>query len=68
MNREEIEKLLEINPRALVDLVVELFRQIEELEIIIKKDSHNSSKPPSSDMIRKPKLKNLREKQGRKPG
>jgi transposase len=41
--------------------------QIEELESILKKNSSNSSKPPSSDGLKK-KIKNNREKSNRKPG
>ncbi len=44
----------------------ELKNQINSLREQLKKDSHNSSKPPSSDGFKK--LKSLRESSGKKPG
>jgi len=41
--------------------------RVEELEGRLRKDSHNSSKPPSSDGLGK-KNKSLRQSNGRKPG
>ena len=38
-------------------IIEQLERRIQELEAIIKKDSHNSSKPPSSDGYRKRPVK-----------
>ena len=43
-----------------------LSEEVEELKGRLVKDSHNSSKPPSSDGLRKPK--SLRKVSGRKPG
>ncbi len=43
-------------------------KRIEELEAIIKKDSHNSNKPPSSDGYGKMPLKQKRSSGGRRPG
>lgn len=43
-------------------------KRIQGLEAIIKKDSHNSSKPPSSDGYRKRPLKQKRVKSGERPG
>ena len=48
-------------------IIEQLERRIQELEAIIKKDSHNSSKPPSSDGYRKRPVKQEK-KSGRKPG
>ncbi len=45
----------------------EMKARIEVLEGRLRKDSHNSSKPPSSDGLSK-KSKSLREPSGRKPG
>lgn len=45
----------------------ELKNQINSLMEQLKKDSHNSSKPPSSDGFKK-KIKSLRESSGKKPG
>jgi transposase len=41
--------------------------RINELEVSLKQDSHNSSKPPSSDGYKK-RIHNSREKSGKKPG
>ena len=48
-------------------IIEQMERRIQELEAIIKKDSHNSSKPPSSDGYRKRSVKQEK-KSGRKPG
>ncbi len=58
------------------DLILILFQRINELEAEVaslksqlSKNSHNSSKPPSSDGLTKPKLtKSQRAKSGRKAG
>jgi transposase len=44
-----------------------LFARLEALETLVRKDSHNSSKPPSSDGLAK-KTRSLREASGKKPG
>ena len=41
--------------------------RVEELEARLAKDSHNSSKPPSSDGLAR-KTKSLRRRSGNKPG
>ena len=48
-------------------MVHTLSARVHELEAQLRKDSHNSSKPPSSDGLAK-KPKSLRESSGRKPG
>lgn len=55
----------------LEQLTVQLIGRIEQLEAILKKNSSNSSKPPSSDGLKK-KIKNNRDRstrnQGAQPG
>ena len=48
-------------------LILSLFAQLEVLETMVRKDSHNSSKPPSSDGFVK-KTRSLREASGKKAG
>ncbi len=71
--REELLKIAESNPIALVDIILELQQhilklqqRIEDLEARLNKNSANSNKPPSSDGLAKPK--SLRKQTGRKPG
>jgi transposase len=51
----------------LQQLLYHALLRISELESILKKNSSNSSKPPSSDGLKK-KIKNNRQKSNRKPG
>jgi transposase len=52
-----------------VKLIEQLRQRIAELEARLAKDSHNSSKPPSSDpLFRKPPPRSQRKASGRKPG
>jgi transposase len=48
-------------------LIIDLVRRLNELEAKLEKDSHNSSKPPSSDGPKR-KPKSLRGTSGAKPG
>ena len=48
--------------------IEELSQKIAALTEQIKKNSNNSSKPPSSDGYKKPAPKSLREKSGKKQG
>src|ERR1043166_4148315 len=80
MKREEIKAIYNQGPEAVIDLVERLFSIIEkqqeqinkltarvqELEDRLAKNSQNSSKPPSSDQIRK--AKSLRKPSGNKSG
>src|ERR1017187_5121506 len=51
----------------LIEKVRQLTMRVEELEARLSKDSHNSSKPPSSDGLSK-KTRSLRVASGAKPG
>ncbi|MFZ2948859.1 MAG: IS66 family transposase, partial [Desulfuromonadaceae bacterium] len=73
MKREDIYKVYEAGPDAVVHLVESLLATIARLEERVKKleeqvnkNSRNSSKPPSSDGFKKPQPKRLREK-GKRP-
>jgi transposase len=48
-------------------LILSLFTRLEALESLVRKDNHNSSKPPSSDGRGK-KTRSLREVSGKKRG
>ena len=68
------EELLQLPKETLVDIILVLQEQVQaltrrvaELEARLSKNSTNSSKPPSSDGLRK-KPKSLRKAAGRKPG
>lgn len=75
--REELLVIAKTNPETLVDIIMILQEQVQmltqrvaKLEEQISKNSRNSSKPPSSDGLRKsgPKPKSLRKRSDRKPG
>lgn len=82
MTREDIVAVYEQGVDAVVDLVEHLSTQLthqqqmiasltarlNDLEERLAKNSRNSSKPPSSDAITKPKPKSLRAKSAKKPG
>jgi transposase len=69
MKREEIEKIYDLGKDAVVDLILQLIDRIEKLESQLAKNSHNSSKPPSSDGLKKKmRTKSQRRKSGKKSG
>jgi transposase len=76
LTREEFQVIYDQGPDAVYELFVSMQTVIETLTARVKqledrlgKDSHNSSKPPSSDgLARKPKPTSLRGKSGRRSG
>jgi transposase len=54
--------------RSQQQMIASLTARLEELEDRLAKNSRNSSKPPSSDPLTKPKPKSLRGRSGKKPG
>jgi transposase len=63
---EEVNVLLKAENAALREHVLLLTMQVQDLQARLAKDSHNSSKPPSSDGLAR-KTKSLRRRSGRKP-
>jgi transposase len=76
IKREDIEAIYDRGKEATIDFIVQLILKVEELtarvtelEKQLSKDSHNSSKPPSSDGLRKkPKTRSSRRQTGKKTG
>lgn len=65
---KEKNKSFEDQVELLRDQIKSLEGQIESLRDQLKKDSHNSSKPPSTDGFKNRKRKNLRKSSGKKTG
>src|SRR5262249_9893959 len=59
--------LLKAENAALREQVSMLVSQVQDLQARLAKDSHNSNKPPSSDVLAR-KTKRLRRRSGKKPG
>ena len=67
-SQQEQNDFLQKTVESLNQNIEKLTEKIAGLEEKLHKDSHNSSKPPSSDGYSKPKPKSLRQKSDRKPG
>ena len=67
MSSEERIAELEALVAQQAEQIAVLLARVHELEARLAKDSHNSSKPPSSDGLKR-KTKSLRAKSGKKPG
>jgi transposase len=65
---DEVRAAYREGEEAVVLLFMRLVSRIEELEARLNKDSHNSSKPPTSDGLKKPHTHGLRHKSGKKSG
>ena len=75
LREEEVREIYRRGEDAMVGLFMELQEQVgqlrrrmTELEGRLKKDSHNSNKPPSSDGYGRPSPKSQRKKSGRQSG
>jgi len=60
--------MLQQQMRELQHMVAEQVAENQELRAQLAKNSRNSSKPPSSDGLKKPRPRNLRQKTGRRSG
>ena len=72
---EELRGLIRTDPERFVErfldleeMVLMLAGEVKELREQLKKNSNNSSKPPSSDGFGKPAPKSMRERSGKKSG
>jgi transposase len=80
IKREDIEAIYDQGKEAMVDFVMNLIQEftskiemltqrVNELEKRLEKDSHNSSKPPSTDGLKKKqRTKSQRKRSGKKSG
>ena len=72
MNRDQLDQM---DKESLLAIIITLQKQlaeqaalIQELRDQLAKDSRNSSKPPSSDGLKKPRTRSIRRKTGRRSG
>lgn len=77
--RDQLEKMAKSDLIDLVEILLARFQRLESLvqeqattiqalQDQLAKNSQNSGKPPSSDGLKKPRTRSLRQKTGRKPG
>lgn len=70
--RTPLLKQIQTDPDGVVDMIISLTERVEKLEGQLRKNSNNSSKPPSSDKGigggNKPENRSLRGKSGKKSG
>src|SRR5215831_2922524 len=59
---------LQADNAALQAQIQELVGQVQELQARLATDSHNSSKPPSSDPLGRKRPRSQRRRSGKKPG
>ena len=67
-SREELWNWQQTDPRGLVEYTFDLPTEVRRLRDAAVQNSHNSSRPPSTDGAEQPKPKSLRKKSGRKSG
>jgi hypothetical protein len=65
---EELRRWNRSDPRGFVDYAFELQAEVRRLRDAATQNSHNSSRPPSTDGPEQPKPKSLRKQSGRKTG
>lgn len=69
MTRDDIGLIYDQGREAVIDFVMQLANRVSDLEARLAKNSHNSSKPPSSDGLQaKPRPKSLRGSSGKRSG
>jgi transposase len=67
-SRDELWHWQQTDPRRLVEYTLDLQTEVRRLRDAAAQNSHNSSRPPSTDGVEQPKPKSLRKKSGRKSG
>nr|QNO44625.1 hypothetical protein ALDOFIIM_00004 [Methanosarcinales archaeon ANME-2c ERB4]QNO44934.1 hypothetical protein DMHHAFJO_00005 [Methanosarcinales archaeon ANME-2c ERB4]QNO46297.1 hypothetical protein FKGNILIC_00004 [Methanosarcinales archaeon ANME-2c ERB4] len=68
LNRDEIHAAYQQGEGAIVQLINQLIQELQTMQDQLNKNSKNSSKPPSSDGLRKPRTKSQRKRGNKKNG